>query len=71
MEFSAGSQGVTVWKNGETKAAVFKGETAASNVLEDFVQCINGEKNVILPLTADALNAAETTLKIQRYADEH
>lgn len=70
MEFSAGSSGVTVWKSGKTKAAVYEGETAASNVLEDFVKRVNGDKNVILPSTADTLSAAEATLKIQHCADE-
>lgn len=66
--FSANSDGVQLYKNGNKTVENIKGIQTDRNCLQDFIDEIGGKKDIILN-TGEVLKSAESTLAIQQKAD--
>jgi len=66
--FSASSNGVTLYKNGNKKEEIVHGVDVKSSYLTDLISDINGGENIILN-TAEAIRTTRETLEVQALAD--
>ena len=64
IEFSANTQGVTAWLNGESEPRKLSPVPVKENYIDRFIRAINDPS-----VTEDTLDSAEQTLKIQAQAD--
>ena len=69
LSFTYYTDGVSLFKNGNTEGVNVPGETTDFDYVEAFVKEINGEDPVYLS-TEESLKSAFTTLKIQYVADK-
>ena len=71
LEATANSQGITVYKNGETQPRLAPLPTGRpGGYLDSFLREISGERDDLHLSSADVLTAARTALLLQRVADD-